>query len=376
MKQRVLFTASTGSHIANFHRPYLRAFQERGWEVHVACGGTPPPLPEADRVFLLPFEKRMSAPANFRAQGMLRRLMAENGYDLVSTHTSLAAFFTRRAAAGVHPRPPVVNVAHGYLFDSGTPFLKRQVLLAAERLTAGQTDLLLTMNAYDFETARRCRLGCRVEAIPGIGVDFSRLDGAAPPGPRGTYGFEKTDFVLLYAAEFSQRKNQALLIRALAGLPERVKLLLPGQGALLETCRALAASLGVGHRVVFPGQVAGMAPLYALADAAVTASRSEGLPFNVMEAMYMGLPVIASEVKGHTDLLRDGETGLLYPYGGEAAFRAAVERLLAEPGLCAALGAAARRAVLPFSLEQVLPQVMEQYLSLAPRPVLPAVAVH
>ncbi len=376
MKQRVLFTASTGSHIANFHRPYLRAFQERGWEVHVACGGTPPPLPEADRVFLLPFEKRMSAPANFRAQGMLRRLMAENGYDLVSTHTSLAAFFTRRAAAGVHPRPPVVNVAHGYLFDSGTPFLKRQVLLAAERLTAPQTDLLLTMNAYDLETARRCRLGRRVEAIPGIGVDFSRLEGAAPPGLRDTYGLAKTDFVLLYAAEFSQRKNQAMLIRALAGLPERVKLLLPGQGALLETCRALAASLGVGHRVVFPGQVAGMAPLYALADAAVTASRSEGLPFNVMEAMYMGLPVIASEVKGHTDLLRDGETGLLYPYGGEAAFRAAVERLLAEPGLCAALGAAARRAVLPFSLEQVLPQVMEQYLSLAPQPVLPAEAVH
>ena len=58
MTQRVLFTASSYSHIAHFHRPYLRAFQERGWEVHVACGGAALPLPEADRVFFVPFEKK------------------------------------------------------------------------------------------------------------------------------------------------------------------------------------------------------------------------------------------------------------------------------------------------------------------------------
>lgn len=377
MKQRVLFTASTFSHIAHFHRPYLRAFQERGWEVHAACGGAAPALPEADRVFLLPFEKRMSSPANFRSQALLRRLMREQSYGLIITHTSLAAFFTRRAAAGLPDRPPLVNVAHGYLFDGETPFLKRSVLLAAERLTAPQTDLLLTLNAWDYQTARARRLGRRVENIPGIGVDFARLEDG-PPGERGalrsTYGFSGEDFVLLYAAEFSARKNQSMLIRALPALPERVKLLLPGQGALLEDCRGLAASLGVGHRVVFPGQVGGMAPLYALADAAVTASRSEGLPFNVMEAMYAGLPVVASRVKGHTDLLCDGLTGLLYPYDGEAAFCAAVRRLLEEPSLAAGLGRAAHEAVLPYSLERVLPQVMDRYLSLVPQTAEPVFA--
>jgi glycosyltransferase EpsD len=257
-------------------------------------------------------------------------------------------------------------MAHGYLFDDETPPLKKAVLLTAEQVTAPQTDLLLTMNRYDYETALRCRLGYRVANIPGIGVDFSRLDpppGGWPPA-RHTYGFSEADFVLLYAAEFSRRKNQSMLIRALPTLPERVKLLLPGQGALLEECRALASSLGVVDRVVFPGQVGAMAPLYALADAAVTASRSEGLPFNVMEAMYAALPVVASAVKGHTDLLRDGVTGLLYPEGDEAAFRAAVTRLLEDADLAARLGRAAREASRPFALDRVLPQVMEQYLSL------------
>ena len=59
MKQRVLFTASTGSHLYNFHRPYLEAFHGLGWEVHAACGGPPPSLPEADAVFPVSFEKKM-----------------------------------------------------------------------------------------------------------------------------------------------------------------------------------------------------------------------------------------------------------------------------------------------------------------------------
>ena len=67
MERKVLFTASTYSHIAHFHRPYLRAFSQLGWTVDVACGGEPLDLPEARRVISLPFEKSISAPANFRA---------------------------------------------------------------------------------------------------------------------------------------------------------------------------------------------------------------------------------------------------------------------------------------------------------------------
>ena len=110
-----------------------------------------------------------------------------------------------------------------------------------------------------------------------------------------------------------------------------------------------------------------MGPLYALADAAVSASRSEGLPFNVMEAMHAGLPVAATRVKGHTDLLTDGVTGLLYPYDDEAAFVVSVKRLLDDPAAAAAMGRAAREAADPYALDRVLPQVMSLYTSVLPR---------
>ena len=143
MKKKVLFTASTFSHIRNFHLPYLRGFHQQGWQVHVAAGGEPGSLPCADKAVVLPFRKKMGAPDNFAAAAQLRRLIQREGYTLITTHTSLAAFFTRLALLGIRNRPPVVNMVHGYLFDDATPFLKKQILLTAERLTAPCTDLLL-----------------------------------------------------------------------------------------------------------------------------------------------------------------------------------------------------------------------------------------
>ena len=360
MTRKVLFTASTFSHILNFHLPYLEYFQANGWVVHAACGGEPGPIPYTDRVIRLPFKKQMHSPENLRAAAILRKEIRRESYDLISTHTSLAAFITRLAVKGMKDRPPVANMVHGYLFDDQTPALKRMILLAAERFTAPQTDLLLTMNQWDCELAQRHRLGKQAANIPGVGVDFSRFDQESSGtglALRGEWGIPLNAFVLIYPAEFSKRKNQKMLIQALAELPERAVLVLPGQGVLMEQCKTLAARLDLEERVIFPGQVRNMAPWYAMADAAVSASRSEGLPFNVMEAMYCGLPVAASAVKGHTDLLTHGQTGLLYPYGDTAACAGAMRTLMDSEPLRQALSQAAWENMRQYALDRVLPQV-------------------
>jgi len=369
MGQKVLFTASTASHILHFHLPYLKSFRERGWTVHVACADVKSEIPWADEVIELPFEKKMTAPGNFRAAKQLRGKMQAEEYDLLCTHTSLAAFFTRLALYGLDERPRVVNMVHGYLFDDETNWVKRQILLGAEKLTAGCTDLLLTMNSYDWEVAKQYRLGKRVCNVPGIGVDFTRFENVTDEDRetlRGELGLPEDAFVLLYAAEFSARKSQSDLIRAAAKLPERVILILAGDGALREQCMEEARALNIEHRVRFPGYIKDMPRWYAAADAAVSSSRSEGLPFNVMEAMHSGLPVVASAVKGHEDLIEHGETGLLYPYGDADACAQQVMALLRDPGFCAALGRQAKKSVEAYSLEQVFTLVMEQYESLLP----------
>ena len=371
MTNKVLFTASTFSHILNFHTPYLKWFRDRGWSVHVACGGEPVPIPDADRVTVLPLEKSMASAKNFRAMAMLRRLIREEAYDLISTHTSLAAFFTRLAVKGMSQRPLVANTVHGYLFDGSTSATKRRVLLLAERMAAAQTDLLMTMNLWDFQLAQEEKLGRRVVHIPGMGVDFSGLEDYGSGDSqmlRREWDIPDEAFVMIYPAEFSERKSQAVLIQAMTKLPESCVLVLPGQGALFEKCRAMTRQLELTDRVIFPGQIVNMGPWYAMADAAVSASRSEGLPFNVMEAMHCGLPVVASKVKGHTDLIQDGETGLLYPYGNPDACAAAIRGLMLSAALRRELGRNARESAERYSLDRVLPEIVRRYGELLPEP--------
>lgn len=365
---KILFTASTYSHLVQFHRPYLAAFRQMGWTVEAACGGAPMDLPEAHHVVHIPFEKDMLSPRNGAACLALRRLIRSRGYDLISCHTALASYFTRMAVLGMKRRPKVACTVHGYLFGEANPAAKGRLLSAAERMTAPVTDLLMTMNRWDTQYAQAHRLGRRVVEVPGMGVDVCRL-GQAPAGAgsalRETWSIGAEDVLLVYAAEFSGRKNQETLIRAVTRLPERVKLALPGQGALWEECRALAHRLGVGERVLFPGQVQ-MAPWYSAADLAVSSSRSEGLPFNIMEAMAWGLPVVASRVKGHTDLLEDSGAGLLYPYGDWEACAEQIRVLLGDPGRASRMGEQGRQAVQAYTLERVQPIILAQYEALMP----------
>lgn len=372
MEKKVLFTASTYSHIVRFHRPYLRAFAELGWTVDVACGGAAMDIPECRRIIPLPLEKSITAPANFRAAALLRKELKAEGYALVSTHTSLAAFFTRLAARGLDTK--VVNTCHGYLFDENTPALKRALLLEAERLTARRTDLLLTMNETDFDIAQKYRLGKTILPIPGMGVDFAPLDDCPPTAGellRSELALPEGAFAVLYPAEFSSRKSQATLLHALTLLPDSVFLLLPGDGALLGECKALAQRLGVEGRVRFPGNVERMAPWYAAADCAVSSSRSEGLPFNVMEAMHTGLPIAATAVKGHTDLIRDGVNGLLFPYGDTSACAGAIRRLWEDTAFARTLGAQAQEDSEQYRQETVFPQVLAAYQTLLPELAVP-----
>ena len=365
MPRKILYAASTMGHLNSFHLPYLERLSREGWTVHIAARGAEASVPGVEEAFDLPFEKSMFSPKNLRAVLLLIRLLKRERYDAVSVHTALAAFFVRLAVmlSGLRRDILVINTVHGYLFDRDTPPLKRTVLLWAEKLTAPATDLLLTMNQQDAEIARAHRL-CAGETLPirGMGVRLDRFcpaDSTRRLQARRRFQLPQDAFVLVYAAEFSARKNQAELIRALPRLPERVWLLLAGRGAALEQCRDLAQRLQVGSRVVFAGFVPDVRACYWAADACVSTSRSEGLPFNLMEAMYCALPVTASQVKGHEDLIQEGETGLLFPFGDQARLCAQIRALLESPSLCMRLGYQAREEAARYGLDQVLEENMD-----------------
>ena len=161
--------------------------------------------------------------------------------------------------------------------------------------------------------------------------------------------------------------------RAMIGMMPRivqscsdVLLLLAGGGPERQACEALVGTLGLGRQVMFLGHRGDVPELLAACDVFVMPSESEGLPMAAIEALAMGKPVIGFDVGGMSEVVDDGRTGRLVPFGDTDAFVAAVLALLLDPKLLAGFSERAQRAVQRFSFDGHVRQLLDCYQELAP----------
>ena len=215
------------------------------------------------------------------------------------------------------------------------------------------------------------------------GIDLSRV---AARGRAGSLaedgeGAPARPVRLLDCARFQADKGQDVLIEALARLRaggRDVHLTLAGplprDPAFLDGLRALAAARGLADRVTFVHGRTDVSGLLAEADLYVLASRCEGFGLALVEAMASGLPVVATRTQGPGEIVEEG-SGLLVPPGDAGALAAALERLIADPALARALGAAAARRAAAFDIRRLRDGYHALYRELAALPsALPAAA--
>ena len=150
---------------------------------------------------------------------------------------------------------------------------------------------------------------------------------------------------VVVVANLRPEKGHEVLLDAAPGVLTRfpdARFEIVGDGPERERLRARAEAAGLAHAFHFIGHQDDVAARLAASDIFVLPSRSEAFPNSVLEAMAAGLPIVASAVGGILELVDDHRTGLLVPAGDDAALSSAICRLMAEPGLGARLGAAAR----------------------------------
>lgn len=151
------------------------------------------------------------------------------------------------------------------------------------------------------------------------------------------------------------QKGFDLLFRAVARLGHPCRVAVLGEGPDRSRLEALAAELGLGERVEFPGFLENPYPLLASATVFVLSSRYEGFPNALVEAMALGLPCVATRCPtGPEEIITDEVDGLLVPVEDPDALAAAIDRLLADPALRARLGEAAARRARDFDLPVVV----------------------
>ena len=305
-RKKIIYAASTMSHINSFHLAYIDALREEGYEVKIMARGD-----GAD--FNIPFEKKLLSAANTACRHEIKRIIEKERPDYIFLNTSLAAFHIRMALPK-KGRPKVVNMAHGYLFGENDGFLRHLMFTLAERHLASRTDSIITMNEYDRRAAERMHLARgEVYFCRGLGAEV-KPQTVSPEKLRRENSAEES-FVLAFVGELSTRKNQEFLIEAMTEIVERIPnavLWLIGDGIEKQRLQDLAERLGVDSSVVFLGRRDNPCDYIRAANLYVSASEIEGMPFNVIEAMGCGKPVLASRIKGHTDLIEEGKSGFLY----------------------------------------------------------------
>lgn len=312
--KKLLYAASTMSHINNFHIGYINSLREEGHEVLIMARGE-----GAD--FDIPFEKKLFSSRNTACRREIKKIIRSGGFDGIILNTSLAAFHIRFACPR-KDRPHIVNIVHGYLFSRDVNPIKAALLLLCEKLMRHKTDAIITMNEADYLIATKHRLARgKIYRSRGMGAAV-RAEITAPDNIRREY-FSKDAFVMTFVGELSGRKNQAFLIKALREIKPHIPtavLCLVGDGDARGELEALAQESGLSESVIFVGSRRDACDFIRASDLYVSASSIEGMPFNLIEALGAGKTVLASRVKGHEDLIEDGVDGYLYEFGNIEEF--------------------------------------------------------
>jgi glycosyltransferase involved in cell wall biosynthesis len=297
------------------------------------------PIPEMHRA-VRPLD---DARALWRITGELHRLRPH----VVQTQTAKAGALGR-VAARLARVPVVVHAFHGHVFEGYFGPLASRGIVLAERLLARVGDAVAAVSpAQAEELARRWRISRAPIPVLPLAVEIEPLLGAdARRGEiRRELGIAPDALVVAYVGRIIDIKEIPLLLGAAeevraSGIP--LVLLLVGDGDRRPDVENEVRASGRGDWVRFTGWRRDLDRVYADADVVALASRSEGAPVCLVEAMAAGKAIVATRVGGVPDLLRDGETGSLVPPGDRRALAVALAALLADPARRSAMGAAAR----------------------------------
>jgi len=164
-----------------------------------------------------------------------------------------------------------------------------------------------------------------------------------------------------------QQKGHAYFLRAVAqvlqSLP-KAQFLIIGTGSLQDELQTLVKDLDIAHAVQFLGQRSDVVELLQSMSLLVSASLWEGFPTVILEAMATGVPVIATDVSGSRELVRDGETGLLVPPQDAQALATAIQRLIANPHAAQRMSRAAWQQVHQYTIDAIATDYDKLYQSL------------
>ena len=376
--QKALFITTVSGTLRAFLLPFAEHFRSQGWVVDGMAQGIEDCSfcrNRFDRVWEVNWSRNPLDFNNFiNTPRKIREIVLKEQYDIIHVHTPVAAFITRLALRKTRKKgqSKIIYTAHGFHFYKGAPAYKNAVFIFLEKIVGRWTDYLVVINREDEAAADKYKLVATDNLVymPGIGVNSSFYD----PDKVSDNDIKKLgnelrlkpeDKFFLMVGEFIPRKRHRDLLEAFSFINNpHIHLVFAGTGSLMEPMKDLADKQGIGANVHFLGYRNDIPVLMRASLATVLPSEQEGLPRCAMESLSLGVPVIATNIRGTSELLAEG-AGIAYEVGDIEGLTNAMQYIINNPATAKEMGKVGRTQVLEkYELGKII-QMHEQLYSRA-----------
>ncbi|HWJ97347.1 MAG TPA: glycosyltransferase family 4 protein [Acidimicrobiales bacterium] len=316
--------------------------------------------------------RAVSPVADLRAVAALRDHFRRERPDIVHTHSSKAGFIGRAAArsAGI---PVVVHSVHGWSFHPEMRPSLRRAVVAAERIAARGTTVLVHEGVPDRAKGLDQGIGDPGQYVLvrngiDLGAFSAEVDDVEPGQVRRSLGVPDGAWLLGTVGRLADQKAPLAMVDAVAPLMKGSRdlwFVWVGDGPLRDAVAEKAAALGIAPRFRLAGVRRDVPAVLRAMDTFVLSSLWEGLPRTVTEAMASSVPVVATAVDGVAEVVDDGVSGLLVPPHDAGALGRAIQRVREDDGLRARLAAAGVGRAQEFDRSEMLRRLADLYRGLA-----------
>ena len=262
--------------------------------------------------------------------------------------------------------PIVIYAAHGFLFFKGAPVINRTLYRLQEKWLARYTDVLITINAEDFEAAGKLKLrnNGKKYMIHGAGVETGKKVTVDRDKKRKELNIPQDSFMIVSGGFLNANKNNKVVIEALSYIKQRnIYYVACGEGEKRDQLIELASSLGLQSKVLLPGFRTDFSQILASADAFVMPSFRQGVPRALLEAMDLGIPCIGSKTRGIRELIGENlQGGYLCNPRNAKEFASAITNLMDYPSQTSSMALRNKKEALKYSKDIVCDETKKIYM--------------
>ena len=366
---KVLFVATVDSHINQFHLPYLKWFKENGYEVHIATNSNEP-IEYCDKKHCISIERSPFKFNNIKAIKELKKIIKDEKIQLVHCNTPVGGAISRIAAKKLRKTigTKVIYTAHGFHFYKGAPIKNWLIFYPIEKILARYTDCIITINQEDYEIAKNKFKAKQIKYINGVGIVTDRLDvnfnQEQKDIKKEELGVPRDSIVLTYVAELNDNKNQKLLIDVIEELikvKENITLLMVGEGEKKTEYQNIVKQRKLEKYIKILGYRKDIGEILSITDICTASSLREGLPLNIIECMYMEIPIIATDNRGHRELIKDGENGYIIKDANKELYKEKLQEVIENPNLRKTMGEKGQKMSEKYTIKNVISDMEKIY---------------